>query len=74
MSDYDKYPACLTAQHIREILGISKNNVYDLMRTPGFPSIRIYPAGKRIVIPKDQFIRWVEKESAKQLDKFIPNS
>jgi len=40
-----------------EVLGVSPATNYELLHESGFPSLKI---GNRIVVPKEQFIRWVE--------------
>lgn len=40
------------------ILGISRTTAYALVNTKGFPCGRI---GTRIVIEREQFLKWVEK-------------
>jgi hypothetical protein len=42
---------------IAAFLGINLNAAYALVKTPGFPCIRV---GKRFVIPREAFLRWVE--------------
>ena len=39
-------------------LGISRAGAYELVRTEGFPVLKI---GTRIVIPKDKLKEWVDK-------------
>jgi hypothetical protein len=48
---------------IAAYLGINLNAAYALVKTPGFPCIKI---GKRFVIPKAAFFRWLEQAA---LDK-----
>jgi len=48
---------------IAAYLGINLNAAYALVKTPGFPCIKI---GKRFVIPKVAFFRWLEQAA---LDK-----
>jgi hypothetical protein len=43
---------------IAAYLGINLNAAYALVKTPGFPCIKI---GKRFVIPKVAFFRWLEQ-------------
>ena len=53
---YDELPLFLNAETVAKVLGISPSSGYELMHEAGFPSLKI---GNRIVIPKEQFIRWV---------------
>lgn len=47
-----------TVPEVARLLGINKITAYELARQPGFPSCRI---GRRIVIPKAAFERWLEQ-------------
>ena len=38
--------------------GTSPSSGYELMHEPGFPVLRI---GNRMVVPKEQFIQWVNE-------------
>ena len=48
------------AAGVRRIEGTTGLGVLELMHEKDFPSIRI---GKRLVVPRDKFIAWVEKHS-----------
>ena len=54
---YDDLPLFLNAETVAKVLGVSPSSCYELMHEPGFPVLRI---GNRMVVPKDQFIQWVE--------------
>ena len=43
-------------------MGISLPKAYELVKQPGFPTIRV---GTRILIPVDAFNRWLESQSQK---------
>jgi len=60
--NYDQVPMFMNAKIVADLLGISPTSVYELMKKRGFPSIRV---GNRIVIPRDRFIEWVEKNTSK---------
>ena len=45
-----------------EILGVSRANAYVIMHSKGFPKMQI---GKRIMVTKDNFRAWMEKQTAK---------
>lgn len=47
----------LTVKDISQELGVSLITAYSIANSQGFPSIRI---GKRIVIPRDAFQRWLD--------------
>ena len=51
----------ISVQELANQLGISVPKAYKLTKTPGFPSIRI---GTRIIIPIDEFKRWLKENSS----------
>lgn len=61
---YDELPLTLSAELVAMMLGISRSGAYELMHSKGFPSLRV---GRRIVVPRDKLIEWMERQSAKQL-------
>ena len=58
--NYDDLPLTLTAQEVGEALGISRAAAYELVRSKGFPRIRI---GTRILVPKDKFLQWIDEQT-----------
>ncbi len=54
---YNDLPLFLNAKTVAEVLGVSPATSYELLHESGFPSLQI---GNRIVVPKEQFIQWVE--------------
>lgn len=58
--NYSDLPLTLTALEVGEVLGISRAAAYELVCSKGFPSMRI---GTRILVPKDKFIRWIDKQT-----------
>ena len=60
--NYDELPLMLNADTVKDVLGISISSAYELMKEKGFPSLKI---GSRIVVPKDKFIEWVERNAGK---------
>lgn len=58
---YDDLPLCMTADEVARALGLSRANAYKLMHARGFPTLRI---GKRMVVPKDKLIAWIEEQVA----------
>lgn len=54
---YDDLPLFLNAETVAQVLGVAPSSAYELMYEAGFPVLKI---GNRMVIPKEQFIRWVE--------------
>ena len=58
----EQLPITLCAEEVAQVLGISRANAYTLMHAEDFPTIRI---GKRMVVPKDKLIIWMEEQSTK---------
>ena len=59
---FDDLPLTLTVMEVAEALRISRAGAYDLVRTEGFPALKI---GSRIVIPKEKFIEWMNENTGK---------
>ena len=57
---YDDRPLFLNANLVAQVLGVSPSSGYELMHEPGFPVLRV---GSRMVVPKEQFIRWVTEHT-----------
>ena len=57
--NYEDLPLTLTAPEVGQVLGISRASAYELVRSKGFPSIRI---GTRILVPKDKLIAWINEQ------------
>ena len=57
----EQLPITLSANQVARVLGISRANAYTLMHSRGFPTIQI---GKRMVVPKDKLIKWMEAQTA----------
>ena len=55
-TNYDDLPLILSVPDVASVLGISRAGAYELVRSDGFPSLRI---GSRIVVPKEKFIGWI---------------
>lgn len=53
---FDDLPLFLNAETVAKVLGVSPSSGYELIHEPGFPVLHI---GNRMVVPKEQFIRWV---------------
>ena len=54
---YEELPMMLSVLEMAAALGISRAGAYELVRTKGFPALKI---GTRIVIPKDKLKEWVD--------------
>ena len=59
--NYDELPLMLSVPDIAAVLGISRAGAYELARTKDFPSMSI---GSRIIVPKEEFIAWVKRQTA----------
>ncbi len=57
---YSELPLTLSVPEVAVALGISRAGAYELVRSNGFPKIKL---GDRIVVPKDKFIAWMDKQS-----------
>ena len=55
-TDYNDLPLMLSVPDVASVLGISRAGAYELVRSDGFPLLRI---GSRIVVPKERFIDWL---------------
>jgi hypothetical protein len=57
MKTEQDYPAILEADHIAEILNISKHVAYKIMEKEDFPLIRV---NKFKRVKRDSFFQWLE--------------
>ena len=57
---YDDLPLFLNSELVAKVLGVSPSSAYELMHEPDFPVLRV---GSSMVVPKEQFIRWVEEHT-----------
>ena len=57
---YDELPLFLNAEIVAKVLGVSPSSGYELMHEKDFPALRV---GKRIVVPKERFIQWVDQNT-----------
>ena len=53
-------PLTLNAREAAGVLRISKSKVYELAQSESFPAVRI---GKRVVIPRDKLIEWMNAQA-----------
>ena len=58
---YQDLPLTLTAPEVSEVLGISRAAAYELVRSKGFPHMKI---GTRILVPRDKFLAWIDEQTA----------
>ena len=57
---YDDLPLMLSVPELTDVLGISRAGAYELVKSKGFPALHI---GNRIVIPKDDLIAWIKRNT-----------
>ena len=60
-TNYDQLPLALGAEDVAQVLGISRAGAYMLMNSRGFPTLKV---GKRLVVPKDKLLAWIEEQLA----------
>ena len=53
----------LSVQELAQQMGISLPKAYELVKEPGFPTIRI---GTRILIPTEGFRDWLQQKSGSE--------
>ncbi len=58
---YEELPLFLNAVLVSQVLGIGRSSAYELMHKKNFPALKI---GGRMVVPKDKFIDWVNKNTS----------
>lgn len=56
---HEDLPMILNANDLIDILGLSRTNIYYLLRAEQFPTITI---GKRKMVRKDKFFEWLDKQ------------
>jgi|SRR6056297_612201 len=61
-TNWKEEPLLLDAKDLKRILRINKNHIYRLFHKESFPSLQI---GKRYVIDKVTFRKWIKRESQK---------
>ena len=54
----------ITGYEVAKQIGISRSNAYNIMRTRGFPSMRV--GVKRIICYRKDFDRWIADKLMKQ--------
>lgn len=57
---YEELPLFLSAATVAKVMGIAPSSAYELMHEKGFP---IFKSGNRLLVPKAQFIKWVEENT-----------
>lgn len=60
--DLKDYPAILSVKDLTKILDLSEPMVRRIVHSHGFPKIDKSYSGRRILVPKQGFINWLEKQ------------
>ena len=61
--NYDELPLMLNVVQVAAVLGISRAGAYELVRSEGFPALKI---GSHIVVPKDKLRRRIDANTAQK--------
>lgn len=61
-TSYDQLPLMLSVPEVAAVLGISRAGAYELVRSDGFPALKI---GSRIVVSKEKFLGWIDTQMAR---------
>ena len=57
--NYNELPLTLSVPEVAAVLGITRAGAYDQGHTASFPKLNI---GKRILVPKDKLIEWLDAQ------------
>ena len=57
----EELPLVLTPIDIAAVLGISRNTVYEVIHSKGFPAFRV---GKQYRVSRERFLTWLDSETA----------
>ena len=60
-TNYEQLPLALNADDVAQVLGVSRAQAYNLMRSEGFPTLKI---GKRMSVPKNKLLEWIDAQMA----------
>ena len=60
-TSHEQLPMMMTVRDLADVMGLSLAGCYDLVRSEGFPHLRI---GSRILIPKEKFLVWLDQKSS----------
>jgi len=55
-------PEFYTVSELQAMLKIGRNSVYRLVNSHGFPTVAV---GNRIIVPKDKFLLWLDRNIQK---------
>lgn len=57
--NHSELPLTLSVPEVAAVLGISRAGAYELVHSASFPKVKI---GKRIVVPKDKLLKWIDAQ------------
>ena len=57
---YEDLPLFLNVNDLSSAIGIAPSSCYELMHEKDFPTLKV---GNRMVVPKEKFKLWVEKNT-----------
>ncbi len=63
---YEQIPLFLDANDIVKVLGLSRSNVYEMMRIESFPALVI---GGRKMVRKEKLFAWLEAHDGVSLEE-----
>lgn len=66
LRSYEDLPLTLKVEQVAEVLGVSRKVAYNLTKRRDFPAVRI--GEKRLCVPRDRFLRWLNENADKPLD------
>ena len=56
----EELPMILNVKQVSDYIGIAVTQVYELTRRIDFPAFKV---GKRIFVPRDKFLDWIENQT-----------
>ena len=59
----DELPMVLNVHEVSDYIGLGMSQVYELIKRVDFPAFKI---GNRIFIPKEQFLAWIDNQTAEK--------
>lgn len=62
---FEHVPDILNTQQLAEVLGISRAGAYQILNSKDFPTLRI---GKRMLVPKDKLLAWIDDHTGGQVE------
>lgn len=66
----EELPMVLNVREVSDYIGLAMANAYELTKRADFPAFRI---GKRVFVPRDQFLAWIDNQVEEKEDLFYMN-